>query len=115
MDLGLEGGFLAHKSSINFDIYAPYIKEHDENYVFLEKTGFETVFSNDILPFAKNAWCNFFKDRYANPEKIFHLESIVDVVKNVETQNFNFPENIDVVTGGFPCQDFSLAGKTKRI
>lgn len=113
MDLGLEGGFLAHKSSINSDVYAPYIKEHDENYVFLEKTGFETVFANDILPFAKNAWCNFFKDRYMNPEKIFHLESIVDVVKNVETQNFNFPENIDVVTGGFPCQDFSLAGKRK--
>ena len=24
-----------------------------------------------------------------------------------------FPENIDVVTGGFPCQDFSVAGKRK--
>lgn len=113
MDLGLEGGFLAHRASVHSNIYAPYIKEYDENYVYLEKTGFETVFANDILPFAKNAWCNFFKDRYTNPEEIFHLESIVDVVKNVEQKNFNFPENIDVVTGGFPCQDFSLAGKRK--
>ena len=24
-----------------------------------------------------------------------------------------FPRNIDVVTGGFPCQDFSIAGKRK--
>ena len=24
-----------------------------------------------------------------------------------------FPEDVDVVTGGFPCQDFSVAGKRK--
>jgi DNA (cytosine-5)-methyltransferase 1 len=24
-----------------------------------------------------------------------------------------FPENIDIVTGGFPCQDFSIAGKRR--
>ena len=56
MDLGLEGGFLAHKSSINSDIYTSYVSNHDENYVYLNKTGFETVFANDILPFAKLAF-----------------------------------------------------------
>lgn len=113
MDLGLEGGFLAHKSSVNHDIYAPYISEHDENYVYLGKTGFETVFANDILPFAKLAWCNFFKNRVDQPQQVFHLESIVDVVNNAENNAFSLPENIDVVTGGFPCQDFSFAGKRK--
>jgi site-specific DNA-cytosine methylase len=37
MDLGLEGGFLAHRSSINSDLYASYISDHDENYVYLKK------------------------------------------------------------------------------
>ena len=39
------------------------------------------------------------------------MESIVDLVKEAKLGKNVFPNNIDVVTGGFPCQDFSIAGK----
>ncbi len=41
------------------------------------------------------------------------MGSIVDLVKQAEKGEFQFPSNIDVVTGGFPCQDFSVSGKRK--
>lgn len=44
---------------------------------------------------------------------IYQLGSIVDIVKQAQTGENTFPNNIDVVIGGFPCQDFSVAGKRK--
>ena len=39
-------------------------------------------------------------------------DSIVDLVKLHQNNKIDiFPKNIDIVTGGFPCQDFSIAGK----
>lgn len=49
--------------------------------------------------------------RYHVTPDIYHLESIVDLVKLDKKLGNVFPRNIDVVTGGFPCQDFSVAGK----
>lgn len=114
MDLGIEGGFTVHKKSIN-----PLINHHwkykkiDNNWVKLCKTRFQTVFANDIRSDAKIAWTSYFSKRHKS-KSLYYLDSIVDLVKLQKENGFSvFPKEIDVVTGGFPCQDFSVAGKRK--
>ena len=65
------------------------------------------MFACDIKPSAKKAWEGYFQR-----DGVFHLESIVDLVKKARSGEFVFP-GADIVTGGFPCQDFSVAGKRK--
>lgn len=111
MDIGFEGGFNCLKRSVNQKIHPDWIIEDNGDWVTVKKTGFETVFANDILTEAKAAWVSYFSNRYDNANEIYHIESIVDLVKQAKTGEKVFPENIDIVTGGFPCQDFSIAGK----
>ena len=114
MDLGFEGGFEVLRNSVNTSIHPDWIKKgKNKEWVLLRKTGFETVFANDIRPGAKAAWVPFFRQHgKKDAEKIFHLESIVDIVKDIKNGKRQIEgHSIDVVTGGFPCQDFSLAGK----
>ncbi|WP_213196610.1 DNA cytosine methyltransferase [Cloacibacterium caeni] len=111
MDLGFEGGFSVLKSSVNETLNPNFIEKNLKNgFVKLRKTKFKTVFANDILPDARNAWVNFFTKRGHNAED-FYQDSIVDLVKMYRSGTNVFPDDVDVVTGGFPCQDFSLAGK----
>jgi len=111
MDLGFEGDFSVLKSSVNEILNPNFInKELDNNFVQLKKTRFKTVFANDILTGARNAWVNYFSKRGHNVED-YQTGSIVDLVKLHQSGVNVFPKNIDIVTGGFPCQDFSIAGK----
>jgi DNA (cytosine-5)-methyltransferase 1 len=111
MDLGLEGDFWVHQECINENIHQDWIAERREPWLKLHRTTFETVFANDITKSAHNAWIPYFEKR--GKKDVFHLGSIVDLVKQAEKGEFQFPSNIDVVTGGFPCQDFSVSGKRK--
>ena len=111
LDLGLEGGFVTLGKSVNEKENPDWIEEIiDGNFVRLRKNRFETIFANDILPCAERAWNNYFSKK-RNVDGVYHIESIVNLVKQSLAGTFDFPSNVDVVTGGFPCQDFSVAGK----
>lgn len=111
MDIGCEGSFTCLKKSINLSQHPDWIENVNGDYVKLKPTQFDIVFANDIFQSAQNLWCNYFKQHYDNPQDIYTIESIVDLVKKEKSGIPIFPKNIDVVTGGFPCQDFSICGK----
>ena len=111
MDIGFEGNFTCHEKSINTLIHPEWVVGRKGNCVTVAKTVFETVFANDIRPDAKAAWVSYFGQTHKNADELYHLTSIVDLVKRAKQGEKIFPENIDIVTGGFPCQDFSVAGK----
>lgn len=111
MDLGFEGDFNVPVFCINENIHPDWIKEKKGQFIKLQPTNFNIVFANDIMDIARTAWTSYFKK--FGYDNIFHLGSIVDIVKAYRKGEYKFPENIDIVTGGFPCQDFSVAGKRK--
>lgn len=111
MDLGFEGEFICHRKSVGKQ--QDWIeKDINKNWVLLRKNRFNTIFANDILKEAYHTWVNYMK-RFGKEASTFRFESIVDLVKKYKEGQDVFPNNIDVVTGGFPCQDFSVAGKRK--
>lgn len=109
MDLGFEGHFNVLKKQYNKRIHPDWeVKEVSDSLIQLPKTRFSTVFANDIIFENQTAWTEFF----TNKESVYCLDSIVDLVKLHQNNSINvFPKNIDIVTGGFPCQDFSVAGE----
>jgi len=108
MDLGFEGNFSVHRSSTNSRVHKVTPLQLESEWVNLPKNDFKIVFANDILREAKAAYVPFFKKRGSNHP--FFSESLVDLVKRHDQGVFAFPK-ADIVIGGFPCQDFSLAGR----
>lgn len=70
MDLGFEGHFIVNKKS--FADNSPFVDHQlDDNWVFLKKTQFQTIFANDILPEAENAWTAYMSRFGHQSEKVF--------------------------------------------
>lgn len=111
MDLGFEGAFVANRKSFADD--DPRVeREVGGGWVRVRKTRFETVFANDILPEARKGWTRYMS-RFGLSADLFHTQSVVELVKRHKSGERVFPADVDVVTGGFPCQDFSLAGRRR--
>ena len=86
-----------------------------KRWMTLPPTRFKTIFANDIRPSIEKVWASFFENHYGFDPANLHIESIVDRVKRYwDGETGLFPENVDIVTGGFPCQDFFGCRKKKR-
>ena len=61
----------------------------------LHDLGIDVVFANDVIPETKDTFAKYF------PHTDFHLKDVRKLEK--------FP-TVDIVTGGYPCQSFSMGG-----
>ena len=100
MDIGFAEQVIVHSQSIPTEWISS--DATPSGFVSLKRLPFETVFQNDILSEAKeiaeaNGWAH-----------TYVLKDLRDLLK----EGYAFPQ-ADVITGGFPCQDFSHAGKRK--
>lgn len=102
LDLGFSERVIVHKDSVDEEFIES--ESPTKDFVHLKQMPFTTVFQNDILKSAKeiaewNGWAHNY---------------VLKDIRELLNENYEFPE-ADVVTGGFPCQDFSHSGKRKGL
>ncbi len=90
LDLGFIGGF----------------KFLDKNY---SSNEFEIIWANDIDESSCQTFANYFKQDIVCGD----ITQILSGKYSTKLFDKKIPEKADIVLGGFPCQDFSHAGKRK--
>ena len=99
MDMGFDGEVVVHQDSIA-DKELIDRQHTTAGFVVLRKNRFKCIFQNDILEGAKEVF------GFNNDNTNYNTTSVYNLI----SENFAFPA-ADIVVGGFPCQDFSHAGK----
>lgn len=98
MDVGFSEQVVVSRESVDPTFVAS--AADTPGFVNLKRLPFQTVFQNDILPAAKRvAELNHWDHNY-----------VLRDIRELLADDYKFP-GADVITGGFPCQDFSHAGK----
>jgi len=110
MDIGFRGDFTANRKFFN-EKEILNTKVINDLWTHCPRTLIDTVFANDIKISSRKFWERNLIPK--QPSCKFHHGSIVDLVKEHKLTNNIFPKEIDIVTGGFPCQDFSISGLQK--
>ena len=101
MDIGFAEQCVVHKDSIS-ELAFIAKDAATSGFVELKRLPFEIIFQNDVLALAEKI------STLNNWNHNFHLKDIREIIANNPT---TLPSSADVVIGGFPCQDFSHAGK----
>jgi DNA (cytosine-5)-methyltransferase 1 len=76
-----------------------------------EKAGFIPLLSNDIDPYCKITFDYNFSRKQAKGGLFPDSDLFLEDIKNLTSKNL--PKKFDILTGGFPCQAFSIAGYRK--
>lgn len=108
MDLGFEGDFPVIRASLSAREVGEVASR--SRWVDLPRLKFDNLFACDVYSKAQTAWMHFFGQRF-DVDGIYHLESVVEISKRFSRSVPSQLQGLDIVTGGFPCNDFSVAGK----
>ena len=105
------GEMFAGVGGFRLGLEGPPSKEWETEFLKFEETGFKVLWSNQWEPGSSKQWASkIYEERFGNEghsnDDIHNIA--LNKGKMKETIHEKIP-NLDVLVGGFPCQDYSVA------